>query len=98
MYLGKKTNLELEWTNKKIQNQQEEVGKLSWMFNHLSFTDRFIITSKLKESLSSASLKSLLYREFQNWKSLFFSGEVIVPNIFSWHKWKSAKSVARLHG
>lgn len=32
------------------------------MFNHLSFTDRFITTSKLKESLSSPSLKSLVQR------------------------------------
>lgn len=36
------------------------MGKLSRMFNHLSFTDWFVITSKLKESLSSASLKSLV--------------------------------------
>lgn len=36
------------------------MGKLSRMFNHLSFTDRFIITSKLKGSLSSASLKTLV--------------------------------------
>lgn len=32
------------------------------MLNHLSFTDRFIIASKSKEGLSSASLKSRVQR------------------------------------
>lgn len=53
----------MERTNKTYKTRkQEEVSKLSWMFNHLSFTGRFIIKSKVKESLSSASLKSLVQR------------------------------------
>lgn len=63
MYLGKKTPWNgNEQTKKYKTKNQEEVGKMSWMFNHFSFTDIFIITSKLKESLSSASLKSLVQR------------------------------------
>lgn len=38
------------------------MDKLSWLFKHLSITDRFIIASKLEEILSSASLKSHVER------------------------------------
>lgn len=38
------------------------MDNLSGMFNHLSFTDRIIIASKLKESFSSTSLKLCLQR------------------------------------